>query len=94
MRSTCLSAFMKAAAFKPEQVAGVVEEMKSLPVNPRPPIHILHRPTPVNAAWSILMTEKLVGMKRERLHLAELSSLFPPRIEGDFRRLYRIHLRR
>lgn len=27
------------------------------------------------------MTEKLVGMKRERLHLAELSSLFSSRIE-------------
>ena len=57
------------------------EEMKSLLVNCARPFIFSTALPPVNAAWSILMTEKLVGMKRERLHLAELSSLFSSRIE-------------
>lgn len=68
------------------------EEMKSLLVNCARPFIFSTALPPVNAAWSILMTEKLIGMKRERLHLAEP---FPPILiahRGDFRRAYRIHL--
>lgn len=57
------------------------EEMKSLLVNCARPFIFSTALPPVNAAWSILMTEKLIGMKRERLHLAELSRRFSSRIE-------------
>ncbi|MDE6336834.1 MAG: aminotransferase class I/II-fold pyridoxal phosphate-dependent enzyme, partial [Muribaculaceae bacterium] len=60
--------------------AVVTEEMKSFLINAARPFIFSTALPPVNVAWSLLMTEKILGMETERRHLAELSRYFSERI--------------
>lgn len=57
------------------------DEMKSLLINTSRPFIFSTALPPVNIAWSLLMTEKIVGMNEERTRLAELSRRFSSELE-------------
>lgn len=56
------------------------ENVKSLLINTARPFIFSTALPPVNTAWSLLMTEKIVGMKKERQLLAELCRRFTDRL--------------
>lgn len=60
--------------------AVVTEEMKNFLINTARPFIFSTALPPVNVAWSLLMTEKIIGMEAERRHLAEISRYFSERI--------------
>lgn len=55
-------------------------DLKSLFVNTSRPFIFSTALPPVNVAWSLLMTEKIVNMQSTRHHLAELSRRFTQRL--------------
>lgn len=57
------------------------EEMKSLLINRARPFIFSTAIPPANAAWSMLMTEKIVKMADSRASLSSLSAIFSSRIE-------------
>ncbi len=74
-----IGTFGKAAA-SVGAFAVVTEEMKSFLINAARPFIFSTALPPVNVAWSLLMTEKIIGMESERRHLAEISHYFSERI--------------
>ena len=75
-----IGTFGKAAASM-GAFAIVSEELKQLLVNFARPFIFSTALPPANVAWSILMTEKIVGMQEERRHLQELGAYFASRIQ-------------
>lgn len=59
----------------------VSDEMKQFFVNVARPFIFSTALPPINVAWSLLMTEKIVGMKGERRHLEQLSIFFSDKIK-------------
>lgn len=57
------------------------EEIKTLLVNCARPFIFSTAIPPVNVAWSMLMTEKITGMSRQRAKLRQLSQRFNKEIE-------------
>lgn len=60
--------------------AVIDEELKSLLINTARPFIFSTALPPVNVAWSLLMTEKITAMAKQRHHLSELSDFFSRRI--------------
>ena len=56
-------------------------EIKSLLINLARPFIFSTALPPVNIAWSMLMTEKIVDMGEQRRHLSEISKIFSDRLE-------------
>lgn len=74
-----IGTFGKAAASAGAFAIGSAE-MKSLLINCARPFIFSTALPPANVAWSLLMTEKIVGMTNERRHLADLSKSFADNI--------------
>ncbi len=55
--------------------------LKSFLINTSRPLIFSTALPPVNAAWSMLMIEKIVGMQEERKRLADISRKFSERLE-------------
>lgn len=76
-----IGTFGKAAA-SVGAFAIVSEELKDLLINTARPFIFSTALPPLNVAWSLLMTEKIIGMKDERRHLESLSLYFSNRIHS------------
>lgn len=57
-------------------------EVKSLFINCARPFIFSTAIPPVNVAWTLMMVEKIIGMKTEREHLADISFWFANKIEN------------
>lgn len=75
-----IGTFGKAAA-SVGAFAIVSDELKKLLINTSRPFIFSTALPPVNVAWSLLMTEKIIDMGEERLHLEQLSQFFADRLE-------------
>lgn len=74
-----IGTFGKAAA-SVGAFAVVSAEIKNLLINTARPFIFSTALPPVNVAWSLLMTEKIIGMEAERQHLQDLSNYFRTRL--------------